>query len=117
VPPPTAPAAPPPAASPPAANAANAVSVTFVSGSADLPETAAATLKALAARRGSGVIAVTGYGDASSKAPGAQSAALTLGLLRAQAMAAALASAGVPRSAVQVDAEAIGRGGAARLVQ
>jgi hypothetical protein len=32
-------------------------------------------------------------------------------------MAAALTSAGVPGSAVQVDAEAIGRGGAARLVQ
>jgi outer membrane protein OmpA-like peptidoglycan-associated protein len=71
----------------------------------------------LAARRGSGIIAVTGYGDASSNDPNAQSAALTLGLSRAQAMAAALASAGVPRSAVQVDAEAIGRGGAARLVQ
>jgi outer membrane protein OmpA-like peptidoglycan-associated protein len=93
------------------------VSVTFVSGSADLPATAAATLKTLAAQRGSGIIAVTGYGDASSSDPDAQSAALTLGLSRAQAMAAALTSAGVPRSAVQVDAEAIGRGGAARLVK
>jgi outer membrane protein OmpA-like peptidoglycan-associated protein len=116
-PPPAVPAAPPPAASPPAANTANTVSVTFVSGSADLPATAAATLKTLAAQRGSGIIAVTGYGDASSSDPDAQSAALTLGLSRAQAMAAALTSAGVPRSAVQVDAEAIGRGGAARLVK
>ena len=96
---------------------ANTVSVTFVSGSAALPPTAADTLKQLAARRGNGIIAVTGYGDAASNDPDAQSAALTLGLSRAQAMAAALTSAGVPATAVQVDAEAIGRGGTARLVQ
>jgi outer membrane protein OmpA-like peptidoglycan-associated protein len=114
---PVAAAAPEQSAAPPAANAANTVNVTFVGGSAELPATAASTLKALASRRGSGIIAVTGYGDASSNDPDAQSAALTLGLSRAQAMAAALTSAGVPRSAVQVDAEAIGRGGAARLVK
>jgi outer membrane protein OmpA-like peptidoglycan-associated protein len=119
--PPPAPAAtqaaattPPP---PPAAGSTGAVNVTFVNGSAELPSAAADTLKQLAARRGSGVIAVTGYGDAASDDPGAQSAALALGLSRAKAMAAALASAGVPASAVQVDAAAIGRGGAARLVQ
>jgi outer membrane protein OmpA-like peptidoglycan-associated protein len=121
------PAAPPPAgaagaagaasAPPPTADATNTVSVTFVGDSSELPATAANTLKQLAARRGNGIIAVTGYGDAASSDPAAQSAALTLGLSRAQAMAAALASAGVPRSAVQVDAEAIGRGGAARLVK
>jgi outer membrane protein OmpA-like peptidoglycan-associated protein len=115
--PPVATAAPEQSAAPPAANAANTVNVTFVGGSAELPPTAASTLKALASRRGSGIIAVTGYGDASSNDPDAQTAALTLGLSRAQAMAAALTSAGVPRSAVQVDAEAIGRGGAARLVK
>ena len=91
--------------------------MTFVTGSADLPLPAADSLKQLAARRGSGVIAVTGYGDAASNDPDAQSAALTLGLSRAQAMAAALTAAGVPASAVQVDAEASGRGGTARLVQ
>jgi hypothetical protein len=78
---------------------------------------AAATLRALAARRGNGIIAVIGFGDAASNDPDAQSAALTLGLARAQAMAAVLTSAGVPASAVQVDAAATGRGGAARLVQ
>ena len=103
-------------AAPPAASPANTVSVTFVGGRRICPQRRPHTLKALAARRGSGIIAVTGYGDAASNDPDAQSAALTLGLSRAQAMAAALASAGVPRSAVQVDAEAIGRGGAARLV-
>ncbi len=127
-PPATPPAASPPPAAPatiasatpapaPPANPANTVSVTFINGSAALPPSAADTLKQLAARRGNGIIAVTGYGDAASNDPDAQSAALTLGLSRAQAITAALTSAGVPRSAVQVDAEAIGRGGTARLVQ
>jgi len=102
---------------PPSATSPNAVSVTFITGSADLPGFAATTLKQLAGRRGSGIIAVTGYGEAASNDPDAQSAALALGLSRAKAMAAALTSAGVPASAVQVDAEAIGRGGTARLVQ
>jgi outer membrane protein OmpA-like peptidoglycan-associated protein len=101
----------------PAANPADTITVTFLDGSAELPSFAAASLKQLAARRGKGIIAVTGYGDAASNTPDAQAAALTLGLSRAQAMAAALTSAGVPRSAVQVDAAAIGRGGSARLVQ
>ena len=57
-------------------DAANSVSVTFVNGSAALPPTATDTLKQLAARRGSGMIAVTGYGDAASNDPDAQSAAL-----------------------------------------
>jgi outer membrane protein OmpA-like peptidoglycan-associated protein len=91
--------------------------VTFVTGSAELPASGTDTLKQLAGRRGSGIIAVTGYGDAASNDPDAQSAALALGLSRAKAMAAALTAAGVPASAVQVDAAAIGGGGTARLVQ
>ncbi len=102
---------------PAAASGGNAISVTFVTGSATLSPTATDSLKQLASRRAGGVIAVVGYGDATSNDPDAQSAALNLGLSRAQAMAAALTSAGVPASAVQVDAAAIGRGGAARLVQ
>ena len=74
-------------------------------------------MKQLAARRGAGTIVITGYGDDTASDPDAQSAALTLGLSRAQAMASALIAAGVPGSAVQVDAEATGRGGTARLVQ
>ena len=130
-PPPTAPpppaAMPPPAApatvaaatpaTPPTSAPANTVNVTFITGSAALPPSGADTLKQLAARRGSGIIAVTGYGDATSSDPEAQSGALALGLSRAQAMAAALTAAGVPASAVQVDATAVGRGGTARLVQ
>jgi outer membrane protein OmpA-like peptidoglycan-associated protein len=90
--------------------------VTFVTGSAELQSFAVDALKQLAARRGNGIIAVTGYGDATADDPATQSAALTLGLTRAKAMAAALTSAGVPASAVRVDAAAIGRGGAARLI-
>ncbi len=119
--PPAPPAAPTTVASatpaPPPPNPANIVSVTFVTGSAALPASAADTLKQLAGRRGGGIIAVTGFGDAASNDPDAQSAALALGLSRAKAMAAALTAAGVPASAVQVDAAAIGRGGTARLVQ
>jgi len=123
---------PPPAAAPPSAPTtvasatpppakvpvpASAISLTFIAGSADLPALAAGQLKQLAGRRGNGIIAVTGYGDAASNDPDAQAAALTLGLSRAKAMAAALTADGVPASAVQMDAEAIGRGGTARLVQ
>jgi outer membrane protein OmpA-like peptidoglycan-associated protein len=99
------------------ADPANTVNVTFADGAATLPRPAADTLKQLAERRGAGTIVVTGFGDAAANDPDAQSAALTLGLSRAQAMAAALVAAGVPGSAVQVGAEATGRGGTARLVQ
>jgi outer membrane protein OmpA-like peptidoglycan-associated protein len=116
-PPPAAPPAVAAAAAPPPSDPANSVSLTFVTGSAALPTAGADTLKQLAARRGSGMIAVTGYGDAASNDPDAQSAALSLGLSRAQAMAAVLTAAGVPATAVQVDAAAVGRGGTARLVQ
>ena len=92
------------------------MSVTFQNGSAALPSAAADKLKQLAARRGGGTIAVTGFGDAASDDPNAQSAALALGLSRAQAIAGTLTSAGVPSSAVEVDAAAIGRGGTARLL-
>jgi outer membrane protein OmpA-like peptidoglycan-associated protein len=106
-----------PAPAPAPSPSADSVSVTFVTGSSELPSFGATSLKQLAGRRGNGMIAVTGYGDAASDDPDAQSAALALGLSRAQAMAAALTSAGVPASAVEVGAQAIGRGGTARLVQ
>lgn len=101
----------------PPPGAADNVTVTFIIGSASLQPSAADVLRQLAARRGNGVIAVTGYGDATSDEPAAQSDALALGLQRAQAMAAALTSAGVPSSAVEVDAAAIGHGGTARLIK
>lgn len=95
----------------------NAVTVEFVPGSATLPPGAAEVLKGVAAKRGTAVIAVTGYGEANSDDPTAQSAALSLGLSRAQAVEKVLTADGVPASAVRVGAEAAGRGASVRLVQ
>ena len=93
------------------------VQIAFGPGSATLPRNATASLRQLAAKRGAASIAVTGYGDATSGQPAAQSAALSLGLARAQAIANALTASGVPTDVLRVDAEAAGRGGAARLVE
>jgi outer membrane protein OmpA-like peptidoglycan-associated protein len=101
----------------PAPQAANAVSVEFVAGSAALPPGAADVLKGIAAQRGKAAVAVTGFGDATSSDPDAQSAALSLGLSRAQAVANVLTAYGVPAAAVRVAAEAGGRGASVRLVQ
>ncbi|MBS0562673.1 MAG: OmpA family protein, partial [Proteobacteria bacterium] len=102
---------------PPAKLVGDAVTVPFESGSALLPPSADGPLKQLAAKRGTATIAVVGYGDAAAATPDAQSTALTLGLARAQAMAAALTASGVPADAVEIAAQATGRGGSARLVQ
>jgi outer membrane protein OmpA-like peptidoglycan-associated protein len=95
----------------------NTVAVVFANGVSELPPSAAAPLRALAGRRGSALIAVTGFGDAPDPSPDAQAAAIKLGLARAQTIATVLVGAGVPSSAVEIDAQAIGRGGTARLVQ
>jgi outer membrane protein OmpA-like peptidoglycan-associated protein len=95
----------------------NTIAVVFANGISDLPPSAAASLRALAGRRGNALIAVTGYGDAADADPDAQAAALKLGLARAQTIASTLVADGVPASAVQIDAQAIGRGGTARLIQ
>jgi outer membrane protein OmpA-like peptidoglycan-associated protein len=102
---------------PPATMAGDAVTVPFADGSALLPASATAPLKQLAAKRGAATISVVGYGEASGATVDAQSTALTLGLARAQAMAAVLTASGVPAGSVQIDAQAIGRGGSARLIQ
>ena len=96
---------------------ANATEIEFVGGSATLPTGAAALLKDVAAKRGGAVIAVTGYGEATSDDPSVQSAALSLGLSRAQAVANVLTRDGVPQADVRVGAEAAGRGASVRLVQ
>ena len=125
VPPTAAPARTPAAAAPPVAAAATTrpatagnapVAVAFAPGSATLPPGSADVLRGIAARRGSAAIAVTGYGDAASADPSAQAAAVSLGLSRAQAIAAALASDGVPATAMRLDAEAAGQGGTVRLL-
>jgi outer membrane protein OmpA-like peptidoglycan-associated protein len=95
----------------------NTVAVVFANGISAMPPSSSAPLHTLAGKRGNGLIAVTGYGDAADASPDAQAAALKLGLARAQAIASALVADGVPASAVQIDAQAMGRGGTARLVK
>lgn len=92
------------------------VPIAFHPGAAKLDSVGITALRALAARRGNASIVVTGHGEAASAAPEAQSAALVLSLARAQAVAAALAEAGVPPAALVIDAQAAGRGAAVRLL-
>jgi outer membrane protein OmpA-like peptidoglycan-associated protein len=94
-----------------------ATTIVFVAGSSALSQPAADDVKAFAAKRGNAVISVTGYGDATSGDPAAQSAGVTLGLSRAQQILTALRAAGVPGDAIRVNAEASGRGAALRLLQ
>jgi outer membrane protein OmpA-like peptidoglycan-associated protein len=91
--------------------------VTFAPGAATLSADDAAAVKAFAANRGNSVISVTGYGDAAASDIASQTAALSLGLSRAQAVANALVAAGVPQSAIRVGAEAAGRGARMTLLQ
>jgi outer membrane protein OmpA-like peptidoglycan-associated protein len=100
---------------PAAGNAAT--SIVFVAGSSALSQPAADEVKAFAAKRGNAVISVTGHGDFASGDPTAQSAAVTLGLSRAQQIFTALRADGVPAEAIRVNAEASGRGAALRLLQ
>lgn len=88
----------------------------FPAGSAALPDAADGALRALAARRAGGPIAVSAGGDARSGAPDAQGAALPLALRRTGAMAAALIAAGVPSGSIRAQALAPGREATARLI-
>jgi outer membrane protein OmpA-like peptidoglycan-associated protein len=96
---------------------AAATVIPFAPTSSAVSPTAQEAIKAFAAKRGGGSIVVTGYGDAISSDPGAQTAALSLALTRAQAVANALAAAGVPQTVIRVGAEAGGRGVGLRLLQ
>jgi outer membrane protein OmpA-like peptidoglycan-associated protein len=91
--------------------------IAFPEGTSNLSQAATDEVKAFAAKRGNGTIAITGYGDAPSSDPTAQSAALNLGLSRAQSILEALKGAGVPGTAIRVSAEASGRGASLRLLQ
>jgi outer membrane protein OmpA-like peptidoglycan-associated protein len=91
--------------------------IVFVEGASNLSAPATDEVKAFAARRGTGTIAVTGFGDVVSSDPDAQSAAVNLGLSRAQSIVDALKAAGVPGNAIRVSAEASGRGAALHLLQ
>jgi outer membrane protein OmpA-like peptidoglycan-associated protein len=91
--------------------------IVFLERASNLSQPAADEVKAFAAKRGNGTISVVGYGDSTSSDPDAQSAALTLGLSRAQSIVDALKAAGVPGNAIRVSAEASGRGASMQVLQ
>lgn len=93
------------------------VALAFPPGSAILPDGAAATLRQLAATRAGRDIRVVGHGESTGTDAASQSTVLLLAFARARSMAAALAQAGVPATALRVTAEATGRGGVARIAE
>jgi hypothetical protein len=106
------------AALPPPDVPGHSITVTFLTGSADLPPgTLSRELHPLVVARGVHPISVLGRGEARSYDPAVQQAALALALARAQAVAAALRGAGVPEAAMQIRAEPFGRGATASLLQ
>jgi len=111
--PPPAPVVPTPM---PAPAAGTAATIVFLEKASNLSQPATDEVKAFAARRGNGTIVVTGYGDSTSSDPDAQSAALNLGLSRAQSIVDALKADGVPGTAIRVSAEASGRGASLNLL-
>ncbi len=114
-PPPVAPPTPPPPPKP--SSTASAVVVPFQPGAANIAQDSQDALRALALRRGAAPMDAIGYGDVAGADPAGQSAALPLALARARAVAAVLIASGVPAALVHVQAEAEGRGGAARIAQ
>jgi outer membrane protein OmpA-like peptidoglycan-associated protein len=93
------------------------VLIAFQAGSSELPASALASLKVLSQQRGGNPIAVTGYGDLTGTEASAQAKAAPLALERARVVAARLLALGVPANAVRINAEAQGRGAAARIVR
>ncbi len=111
------PAAPPATAgvTAPAAAPVTLVAVAFTPGSDELPPSAPLTLRRFALAHKGTPLTVTGHGGVVLPTPDAQSRALDLGLRRAQAIAASLATAGVPSANLRLRAEAAGQGGTASL--
>lgn len=99
-----------PAPSPRPARRTETELIRFRPGEAILPRTQQNALRALAARRGGARIAAIGF------APDRTEPGLRLAMLRATAIADELTRAGVPASAIRIEALATGRGGAAQLI-
>jgi outer membrane protein OmpA-like peptidoglycan-associated protein len=91
--------------------------IVFPDRASDLSQPATDEVKAFAAKRGKATISIVGYGDSASSDPDAQSAAVNLGLSRAQSILDVLKAAGVPGTAIRVSAEASGRGASLQLLQ
>jgi outer membrane protein OmpA-like peptidoglycan-associated protein len=101
----------------PSQAAGNAARVQFPAGGNTLSPTGQDEVKQFAATRGNAAVSVVGYGEVRGSDPTAQTAALSLGMMRARAIAAALAANGVPSDAIRVGAEAAGRGAVLRLLR
>jgi outer membrane protein OmpA-like peptidoglycan-associated protein len=101
----------------PIPSAGPSAQIVFPERTSNLSTPATDEVKAFATKRGSGTISIVGYGDSASSDPDAQSAALDLGLSRAQSIVDALKAAGVPGNAIRVSAEASGRGASLRVIQ
>lgn len=93
------------------------VALTFAPGSAALPPDAAKSLQSLASQRGTRTILAAGFGDAAGVDAGSQQDALALALARARSIALALVQAGVPDAAIRQEAQALGAGGIARILE
>ncbi len=88
--------------------------VLFPPGASELPDSQNAALKDVVEGRGKKIIDVVGHGDEQSDSPEGQEAALSLGLARARAVAAALEKLHVPEGSIRVSAASIGRGATVR---
>ncbi len=88
---------------------AGAARVLFATGDATFNPSQVPTVKDVVMKRGKGTIAVEGHGEAAADTPGAQQAALELGLKRAQAVARQLATLHVPPANILLSATAFGR--------
>ncbi len=92
------------------------MALAFDPGSSTLSPQTAAAIRQVAEHRQAQSIVLTGYGEAASSDPAAQSAAIALAMTRAKAVADALKADGVPAAAIRVDGEAAGRGVSLRLL-
>lgn len=90
--------------------------VLFAPGDATLDPSQTETLKDVAGRVGHGQIEIEGHGETQADSPAAQTAALDLGLKRAQAIAKKLAALHVPQAKMRVSATAFGRDASVRLI-
>jgi outer membrane protein OmpA-like peptidoglycan-associated protein len=88
---------------------AGAARVLFATGDSTFNPSQVATVKDVVQKRGKGTIAVEGHGEAAADTPGAQQAAVELGLKRAQAVAKELAALHVPPGNILLSATAFGR--------
>ena len=100
---------------PPAIPVAGSVAIAFTPGSAVLPPSAPLDLRRFALAHRGVPVTVTGHGDEVLSGPDSQSRALDLALRRAQAIAAALGTAGIPAANLRLHAEAAGHGGSVTL--